>query len=198
MSVPHHQIRADFDRDSVVVYQAYSPKIAVPALEAQRFVPPFSVRRMTWVKPSFLWLMARSGWGTKSGQECILAVRVRRSMFDDALGRAVLTSFQPGVHASVSAWDRAFQAARFHVQWDPERSIRGAKLAHRSIQLGIGRFEIEAFVDEWTLELRDLTPLVKKMRMLVKAGKVAQAKRFLPAERVYPVPAGAEQLGFSR
>jgi len=49
-----YEIRADYDATSVVVYQAYSDAIAEPALKAQRFVTPFSFRRMTWVKPSFL------------------------------------------------------------------------------------------------------------------------------------------------
>jgi len=56
------EIRADFDGHSIIVYQAYGKAIALAALEHQRFVAPFSVNRMTWVKPSlqssrlkFLW-----------------------------------------------------------------------------------------------------------------------------------------------
>lgn len=49
-----HEIRASYDRDGIVVYQAYSSAIADPALKAQRFVEPFSFGRMTWIKPSFL------------------------------------------------------------------------------------------------------------------------------------------------
>jgi hypothetical protein len=56
------EIRADYDRETIVVYQAYGPQIAVPAVAAQRFVPPFSLGRMTWIKPSFRWLMHRSNW----------------------------------------------------------------------------------------------------------------------------------------
>ena len=67
------EIRADYDRDTIVIYQAYSPAIADAALKAGRFVPPFSFHRMTWIKPSFLWLMHRSNWGQKSGQERVLA-----------------------------------------------------------------------------------------------------------------------------
>jgi hypothetical protein len=73
------EIRADFDRDTIVVYQAYNAAIADAALKAGRFVPPFSFGRMTWIKPSFLWLMHRSNWGRKSGQERILAVRITRT-----------------------------------------------------------------------------------------------------------------------
>ncbi|HHT13130.1 MAG TPA: DUF4291 domain-containing protein [Propionibacterium sp.] len=46
-------IRASFDDDLITVYQAFSPSIAVPAVEQGRFVPPFSMDRMSWIKPSF-------------------------------------------------------------------------------------------------------------------------------------------------
>ena len=86
-----YEIRADYDADSIVVYQAFSPNIALPALKEKRFVAPFSFNRMTWIKPSFLWLMERSNWGQKSGQEYTLAVRIKRSGWDEALSLAVLT-----------------------------------------------------------------------------------------------------------
>lgn len=54
-----YEIRADYDAETIVVYQAYPRAIARPALEAQRFVAPFSFGRMTWCKPSFLWLTVR-------------------------------------------------------------------------------------------------------------------------------------------
>jgi hypothetical protein len=49
-----HEIRPHFDRESIVIDQAYPPTIADAALAARRFVPPFSFQRMTWIKPSFL------------------------------------------------------------------------------------------------------------------------------------------------
>src|SRR5690242_19745638 len=79
------EIRADFDRETIVVYQAYRPEIAAAALKAGRFVAPFSFERMTWIKPSFLWLMARSNWGRKRGQECTLAIRISRNGWDRSL-----------------------------------------------------------------------------------------------------------------
>jgi len=48
------EIRADYDATGVVIYQAYREQIGRPALASQRFVPPFSLNRMTWIKPSFL------------------------------------------------------------------------------------------------------------------------------------------------
>ena len=92
---PYRQIRADYNRDSIVVYQAYHKEIAQPAIKAGRFVEPFSWGRMTWIKPSYLWLMARSNWGTKSRQEHILAIRIKRVGWERALSLGVLTSFEP-------------------------------------------------------------------------------------------------------
>lgn len=109
-----HRIRADFDARTIVVYQAYSPAVAGPAVLANRFVAPFSFHRMTWIKPSFLWLMHRSNWARKPGQERILAVRITRAGWEEALSRAVLTTAAPA----------AVAGAAVHVQWDPERSLR--------------------------------------------------------------------------
>jgi hypothetical protein len=46
------EIRADYDDATITVYQAYSAAIALPAVRHNRFVPPFSRDRMTWIKPS--------------------------------------------------------------------------------------------------------------------------------------------------
>lgn len=48
------EVRANYDDRTIVVYQAYREEIAAPAVQAQRFVAPFSFSRMTWIKPSFL------------------------------------------------------------------------------------------------------------------------------------------------
>lgn len=193
---PYHQIRADYNRDSIVVYQAYGEKIAQAALKAGKFMPPFSLNRMTWIKPSFLWLMERSGWGRKRGQENILAVRIKRNGWDKALGLGVLTSFNPQIHPSPDIWREQFAQAMVHVQWDPERSIRGKKFDHRSIQVGISRHIIEEYVQDWVLGISDYTPLTRKIRKLCEEGKHARAKKLLPPERVYEVePDAAKVLG---
>jgi hypothetical protein len=75
----YREVRAAFSDTTVRVYQAYSPAIADKAVVAQRFVPPFSRERMTWIMPSFTWMMYRSGWAEKEGQERILAIDILRS-----------------------------------------------------------------------------------------------------------------------
>jgi len=195
---PYRQIRADYDRDSIVVYQAYREEIARAALSAGTFVPPFSLTRMTWIKPSFLWLMERSGWGRKQGQEWILAVRIKREGWDEALRLGVLTSFDAQVHASADDWRERFRRAVVHVQWDPERSIHGKKLDYRSIQVGLSRQIIREYVDDWILDIADCTPLARKTRRLCEEAQHAQAKRLLPPERVYEVePQVARALGMT-
>jgi len=67
-------IRAAFSRETVRVYQAYRPEIAQAALEAGTFVPPFSMTRITWIKPSFNWTVYRCGFVRKAGQEMVLGL----------------------------------------------------------------------------------------------------------------------------
>lgn len=173
---PRFQIRARFDARCIVVYQAYNHAIADAALAAQRFVAPFSVTRMTWVKPSFLWMMERCGWATKPNQERVLAVHLLRERFDAALAAAVSTS-------------EANTNAAIRVQWDPERSLRGGKLEHRSLQLGLGRAVASAYATEWISAIEDVTPLVKRIDALRRAGEWEHAARLLPEERVYAAEA---------
>lgn len=193
------EIRADYDKTTIVVYQAYGSAIANAALAAGRFVPPFSFTRMTWIKPSLLWLMHRSNWARKPGQERILAVRITREGWDHALSQAVLTVPEPAVHGSIAAWSGQFAAADVHVQWDPERSLRGAALNHYSIQVGIGRALIRTFADEWVVGITDLTPTTQRIATLIRSGQAAKAQRLLPPERPYPVaPAIARRLRVGR
>jgi len=183
-----HEIRADYDATSIVVYQAYPKPIAEAALKAGTFVAPFSFGRMTWIKPSFLWLMECSNWRQKAGQEHILAVRVTRTGWEQALTQAVLTHPEKGVYRDEEDWRRQLDQSVVHVQWDPERTLRGTPLDYKSIQVGISRHLIEQYVNEWVVGIQDMTPLVRKMHGLIQSGQATKAKGFLPRERVYPVP----------
>lgn len=180
-----YEIRADYDRDSIVMYQAYGVRIARPALAAQTFVPPFSFGRMTWIKPSFRWLMHRSNWGRKPGQECILRVRISRAGWEKALSLGVLTSPDSAEHES-GDWETAFQAATVHVQWDTERSLRGAPLDHYSIQVGLSRHVIREFAEEWIVAIDDFTATTRKIHKLIQSGDHKAAQRLMPPERLYP------------
>lgn len=197
MSVPYRQIRATFDSDTIVVYQAYNSAIADAAVKAQTFVAPFSFNRATWIKPSFLWLMERSGYASKSNQERILGVHLTRKGWEQALSSAVLSHPDEQTYRSGEEWEEKMKTAPVIVQWDPERSLRGEKLEHRSIQVGLRRTIVKHFV-EWVVKIEDLTPLTKKLAKLRQQREYSKARRLLPVERVYPVGERlAEQLGMS-
>ena len=183
----HLEIRALYDRDTITVYQAYKKEIAEAAVKNNRFVAPFSFNRMTWIKPSFLWMMERSNWGKKSGQEYILSVKIKRECFEKALSMGVLTNPDKTVYKQFDEWEKLFEEAKIHIQWDPERDINGNKLGYRSIQIGISRYLIKEYNDEWIVEINDISPLVKKIDALIRSGNKVKAKQFLPNEKIYPL-----------
>jgi hypothetical protein len=123
-------------------------------------------------------------------------VRITREGWLSALSEGVLTAYEPDVHGDFGAWEDAFASAVVHVQWDPERGMRGGSLEHDSIQVGISRHRIRRFTDDWTVEVRDLTATVDKIRRLRDAGEITAARRLLPPERPLEVPADiAARLG---
>jgi len=182
------QIRANFDKNSIVVYQAYGKIIAENAVKNNKFQSPFSFNRMTWIKPSFLWLMQRSNWAEKANQNYILAIRISREFWEELLNEGVLTNPDKLIYKNGQDWDKKFKNAKVHIQWDPERSLRGSKLEIRSIQVGVSRFLIEKYNEKGIIEISDLTPLVKKINNLRKQGKYKEAKKLLPPEKIYDLP----------
>jgi hypothetical protein len=176
-------ILAHYDDESIVVYQAYRPSIGYYAIEHGRFGgPDFSLNRMSWIKPNFLWMMYRSGWGAKEGQEVILGLRVRRAFFDGVLAQAVASTYQPDRYASREAWKAAVDASEVRLQWDPDHDPQGGKLARRAVQLGLRGKTLKEFASDALLEVIDMTPFVAEQRMYAIAG---DARLMTPREQVY-------------
>ncbi|MCL2582376.1 MAG: DUF4291 domain-containing protein [Streptosporangiales bacterium] len=187
---PQRQVRAEFTDEAVRVYQAYSPEIAEPALAAGTFVSPFRPGRMTWIKPSFLWMMYRSGWGSKPGQERVLAVDITREGLEWALEHAALSSFERGTYGSHEEWAERKKRSPVRVQWDPERSLTQtlAPLPYRSLQVGLSGEAARRYVDEWILGITDVTDVAHQIHDLVTVGDTAAASALLPSEQPYEVP----------
>ncbi len=116
-------IYAVFDDKTIRVYQAYNNEIADEALKLGKFGSKFSLTRMTWIKPSFLWMMYRSGWATKQGQERILAIDLKREGFDEIVKNAVLSSFREVSDLSKEEWKEKLENSEVRCQWDPDRDI---------------------------------------------------------------------------
>ncbi|MEE1825561.1 DUF4291 domain-containing protein [Streptomyces sp. BE20] len=191
MAEPPYRIRAAHTASTVTVYQAYPPEIGLPAARDGRFPARWKRDRMTWVKPSFLWMMYRSGWGTKEGQETVLAVEIGREGFEWALEHACPTHYERGLHPDRATWKSLLRRAPARVQWDPERDLDLQPLPYRSLQLGLAGIAAHRYAEEWTVAVTDVTALAHRIRQCVRDGDPEGARRLLPVERPYPVPAGA-------
>ena len=184
---PYRQIRAVFDEAGVTVYQAYKAGIALDAVRRGRFSNGYNRERMTWIKPSFLWMMYRSGWATKEDQEYVLAIRLNREGFEAALGDAVLSHFDPDRHEDEQAWRKALREAPVRVQWDPERDLRHTPLGYRAVQIGLSGRAVHEYCDTWITGIEDTTPLARQIHGLIREGREDVARELLPREVPYPL-----------
>jgi len=187
VSVPYRQIRADYDEESLVVYQAFPSEIAEEAVVSGGFGPAFSRSRMTWIKPSFRWMLYRCGFATKPGQEHVLAIRISRSGFEWALRNASLSHYDRDVHAERQAWAES-KHRPVRIQWDPERDLHLRPLEHRSLQAGLSGPAVAAYCDTWIREIRDVTALARGIHTALREGRLDGAQALLPVERPYLLP----------
>ena len=179
-------ILAHFDADSIVVYQAYRPAIGRYAAAHQRFGGEFSFARMSWIKTNFLWMMYRSGWGTKPDQEITLAIRIRRAGFDQLLREAVHSSFVADIYSDQAAWADAVARSSVRLQWDPDHDPSGAKVERRAIQLGLRGEALARYAQQWLLAIDDISEFVAEQRQYAQARSTYGLLR-TPTEAVYPV-----------
>jgi hypothetical protein len=176
-------ILAQYDAETIVVYQAYRPSIAKCAIERGAFGGDFSYARMSWIKPNFLWMMFRSGWGTKEGQECTLGLRLRRRFFDDVLAQAVASSFDQSEYADHDQWKSTLASSAVRLQWDPDHDPSGRAVPRRAIQLGLRGTVLEAYGRHELLEVIDLTGFAAEQRDRLLQRGPAQLRT--PIERTY-------------
>ncbi|MCB9753856.1 MAG: DUF4291 domain-containing protein [Myxococcales bacterium] len=180
------EIWADYDDEGIVVYQAFKPSIAAAAVRAQTFPKGqgFNRARMTWIKPSFGWMLHRSDYARKRRMQAILRIRLRRAGLLELLAQAISTSFEPSVHADEETWRRALDASEVRYQWDPDRDLETRPLARRALQLGIRGDAVQRYVDDWILGIEERTELAHQLHDAI------QRRRPLPAgplERPLPV-----------
>lgn len=194
MTRPEREIRAFYDERTIRVYQAYSHQIADSALKDQTFVsPPFSMTRMTWIKPSFLWMMYRAGWGEKDdGQRRILAIDITHDGFAWALAHSAPS--HPETGQSHDEWKAAMERSPVRVQWDPERDLHHNPLPHRAIQIGLSGEAVNRYVSEWIVRISEVTDEARYIHDLVRKGVAnepirsflyEEAQRSLPREKPY-------------
>lgn len=177
-------ILAQYDPSSIVVYQAYKPKIGRFAVDHGYFGGEFRFNRMSWIKPNFLWMMFRSGWGTKPDQETILAIHIERSGFDSLLEQAVHSTWNQSLHPDREAWQKDLRKSEVRLQWDPDHDPFGQPVKRRAVQLGLRGETLIRYARDWIVEIEDITNFVKKQKAYVDQGKLDRLET--PQETVYP------------
>lgn len=176
-------ILAHYDDETIVVYQAYRPSIGRYAIEHGRFGGDYSYSRMSWIKPNFLWMMYRSGWGTKPGQEIVLGLRLRRAFFEAILASAVASSLRQSHFNEQAEWKAALGRSHVRLQWDPDHTPKGHAVPRRAIQLGLRGPVLEDFGKRELLEVIDMTGFVAEQREHLKQAGTEQLRT--PTETVY-------------
>lgn len=152
---------AQYDDHKIIVYQSYRKEIGEFAVQNQYFGVAFSLERMTWIKPNFLWMMYRNGWGTKDGQEYVLAIHLKMDAFKRYLENAVYSSYAENSEVSREEWQSQVRESSVRLQWDPDHDPFGNKLERRAIQIGLRNEFIRSFAKEDILLIEDISEFVK-------------------------------------
>jgi len=174
-------ILANYDEETIIVYQAYRASIGNFALKHGYFGGDFRYTRMSWIKPNFLWMMYRSNWGTTTGQEIILAIRLRRKFFDELLNLAVASSYSNKMTETQESWKQKIKTSSVRQQWDPDHNPIGEKVERRAIQLGLRNNALESYGKTEALEIINMSEFVAEQR----ENRLSLDKLHLPRERVY-------------
>ena len=87
-TIPLRQIRASYDERTITVYQAYPASIAIPAVKLQKIhaSPGFLFSRMTWIKPSWCWMMFVA---THSSTPCLTFAGIAQAILPKTRGNPI-------------------------------------------------------------------------------------------------------------
>ena len=204
------QFVGEHDPTGVWVYQAFNADIAEYAVIHQRLGgPAFKPERMTWIKPSFAWVLYRSGYARKHNQERILKLKVPHAAMAKLLAQCTCKHGGGGSNG--------------RVQWDPARDLLSSeekgkaclprvRLRERAIQIGLRGPLSKEYVDS-VVAIEDVTGLAHRVQAVHEAllcrqgrgrdrAKSAEAARQelavlrgdLPSERPYMPACGRADL----
>ena len=112
----NREIRAIYNAETIRVYQAYNNIIADEAIMLNKGGGGGGGNRMTRIKPSFLWMMYRSGWATKQGQNRILAIDMDRIGFEEIVVNAVTSTFDDKLYSNIEEWKNAIKDSNPPIQ----------------------------------------------------------------------------------
>jgi hypothetical protein len=175
-------ILAKYDSATISVYQAFNDYIADFAVSHQYFGNYFSYSRMSWIKPNFLWMMYRSGWANKEGQERILEIQLHRSFFDSLLSQAVVSTYSSCENITKELWQEKINNSDVRLQWDPDHDPYGKPLERRALQLGLRGKVLDEYGKSQIIKVIDITDFVHSQK---KNLDTAIDLLELPEEKVY-------------
>jgi len=163
-----HEFVGEWDDEGVYFYQAFNGAIADWAIEHQKFGgPKFNPDRMTWIKPSFAWVLYRAGYGLKDeNQNRVLKVKLSHEAAATILAACSL------------AHGQGPRQGNGRVQWDPARSLWHGSAAkrklnmentveprreeQRAIQIGM-KGELSRFYVGSALSIQDVSALAREI-----------------------------------
>jgi len=183
------EIRAIHDSTTVRVYQAYNAAIAEAAVAANSFRAPmkagtWSATRISWIKPSAVWMAYRCGWTVlkDENQARVLALDVSRSGLERVLMRAkVSDDSKPGEckqYPVVVQWDpERIMDVNAH---DPKQAYTSSVPAVRSIQIGLRGDAVKALLDpSVVMRITDVTEDFRNALAALRSGDLTTAQRML-------------------
>ena len=155
-------------------YQAYGDEIADHALRHGRLGgPSWGPSRMTWIKPSFAWMLYRSGYGHKPGQTRVLKVKLSHAAVAEILRSCTLAAKSNRSGDSMVETERRVASnvpgCHGRVQWDPERDLYASEgheprklYRQRAIQIGVAHALSEFYVEQ-ILSVEEVTDLAREV-----------------------------------
>lgn len=204
----YREIRAVYNEETIRVYQAYNQEIADAAVQANSFRGPLEAgiwkdTRMTWIKPSKVWMAYRCGWTLlkkDKNQARVLALDVSRPRFEELLSSNAVLS-----HGNNNNQKKACRDSPVVVQWDPERimacngpedtttSMYTRPLPDvRSIQIGLRGEGTRTLLDQkFVVKITDVTQDFQTALAALQRGDMRHAEEALwprgQTEHVMPV-----------
>ncbi len=177
------QIIGSIENDNIIVYQAFNNQIADYAVRNQKFGGPhYSFTRMSWIKPGFLWMMYRAGWGAKENQQRILAITLPMVHFKTILHQATITSFDENLFTTREKWKQELETTDVRLQWDPDHDPMGQKQERKAIQIGIKDETLKKFCNDWIINITDISDFVKEEHKKVINNEINQLN--VPVENI--------------
>mmetsp|Transcript_14026 Transcript_14026/g.15417 ORF Transcript_14026/g.15417 Transcript_14026/m.15417 type:complete len:186 (+) Transcript_14026:250-807(+) len=151
---------------------------------------------MTWIKPSFAWVLYRSGYGTKPAQERVLKIKLAHKDLAYLLSNCKLINTNKEIKETKKSGRTKEGIGR--VQWDPERDLFQSVGKYprrmsrtRAIQIGLPGSLSEYYVNH-IISIEEVTDLAHKLKTAHRlindkdmSAAMENLSHELPNERAY-------------